>query len=98
MAMFLFLILFYINQYITLNTQEIFFICKFNGIDGFPINCSDATNACKYKGIKCDANFSLTEFRVSLCDGNNIIPNEIGDLYSLKVFSINLLPNCNKSL
>jgi hypothetical protein len=70
----IFLIIFYIKLYQTLTTQEIEFICHFNGIRGFPVNCSDAMNACNYSGIGCDSNGFIIELSLTICGGDDIIP------------------------
>lgn len=95
MMMWLFLFFFFLKSYTALNAQEKKFICHFDGIKGFPVSCSDAANACNYKGILCDTNLSLIEFSVSLCGGKDIIPSEIGNLPLLKTFSVIPPYDCN---
>jgi hypothetical protein len=93
MSSLLLLIIFYIAQYLSLTTKEISFICHFDGIQGFPVNCSDAINACNYTGITCNQNLSITGLQLTLCGGDDIIPASIGDLHFLNSLSIN--SNCN---
>jgi len=78
----------------TLNTYEQQFLCLYDGIQGFPVNCSNVVNACNYPGIYCDTNLSLITFNVPLCGGTNILPTNINNLASLTGFQVTLLPNC----
>lgn len=88
------LILLFCTEFRTLDIYEQEFICLYDGIQGFPVNCSDAVNGCNYPGLYCDANLSLITFNIPLCGGNNIIPTEINNLVSLTGFQVLLQDNC----
>jgi len=78
----------------SLDIYERQFLCLYDGIQGFPVNCSNITNACNYPGIYCDANLSLITFNVPLCGGTNILPSHINNLVSLTGFQVTLTPGC----
>lgn len=79
---------------ISLDIYEQQFLCLYDGIQGFPVNCSDIANACNYPGIYCNDNLSLITFNVPLCGGTNIFPNAINNLQSLTGFQVTLTQNC----
>ena len=78
----------------SLDTYEQEFLCLYDGIQGFPVNCNDVSNACNYPGIYCDENLSLITFNVPLCGGTNIFPININNLASLTGFQVTLIPGC----
>ena len=47
----------------SLDIYEQQFLCLYDGIEGFPVNCSNIINACNYPGIYCDTNLSLITFK-----------------------------------
>jgi hypothetical protein len=83
------------NIVTSLDIYEQQFICLYEGIQGFPVNCSDAANGCNYPGIYCDSNLSLITFNVRLCGGKNIFPDEINNLVSLTGFQVTVQDYCN---
>lgn len=75
----------------TISPSESLFICKYDGIQGFPVPCGDAINACSYAGIVCAQQNGSTwnETIVGLTLQMNavavdILPTEIGNLFSLQ--------------
>lgn len=81
--------------YTTLSPSESQLICKYDGIQGFPVPCSDATNACLYPGIACIAqngntwNETITglDLLLTFTPGTlNVIPRELGNLRTLQRF------------
>ena len=84
-----------IFQIITsLDIYEQEFLCLYDGIQGFPVNCSNVVNACNYPGIYCDVNLSLITFNLPLCGGTNILPTNINNLISLTGFQVTLTSGC----
>lgn len=93
--------LFFSTVQSTLSAEEALFVCRYNGITGFVVPCSDALNACRYasSGIVCRAqdgptwNETIVSFRQSLVYRNAtnqsvFLPTEIGFLRSLEVLSL----------
>jgi len=78
----------------SLDTYEQEFLCLYDGIDGFPVNCSNVINACNYQGISCDSNLSLITFNLPLCGGTNILPTNINNLVKLTGFQVTIKQNC----
>lgn len=81
----------------TISPLEALFICKYDGIPGFPVPCNDSTNACAYTGILCVAQNGTTwnETIVSLHLGLSfvtpvidVLPIEVGNLLSLSSLTI----------
>lgn len=84
---------------LSLNQEEINFICYYNGFFGMKIGCSEASLACSLNaGIICDVNMSIIGVNFSFCRGSNVIPSSITTLTKLESFSISLLPGCQSSL
>jgi hypothetical protein len=90
----------------TISPAEAAFICQYNGVTGFPVPCSDASNACNYGGISCNAtngaswNQTITRLNLVLeFDPNrsNVMPTEIGNLRSLQYLSWSTLSAIQQS-
>ena len=95
MKIILFLVIILLNSHLALNILEQQFICLYDSIPGFPVNCSDAANACNYLEFTCDSNLSLTVFDVMICGGTNVIPSQINNLTNLVGFQIMMTPGCS---
>ena len=78
----------------SLDIYEQQFLCMYDGVQGFPVNCSNIANACNYPGIYCNTNLSLITFNVPLCGGTNILPTNINNLLNLRGFQVTLIPGC----
>lgn len=89
-----------------LNPQETGFLCKYDGVTGFPVPCSDAANACSYSGVQCVPqsvaplwNESISGLNLVLLFNQsftNVLPSEIGlltMLSSLSMSTSSLVPN-----
>lgn len=91
------LIFFLFNFVYSLNSDEIGVLSHYIGMEGFPLtNISDIPNACAGNfAVTCDNNGSIIYLQLSLCNGDNVIPENLHLLPALTAFLIQRSSGCS---